>query len=79
MPSKRIPDDQIRICTTVDRGTHKTLRMLAGRRTIIEGHNVSLAEYVRRLLRNAPIYDKSALDDTELNNRLSALATTQTQ
>ena len=74
MPRHKIPDDHKRIYTSVAPQTHKTLLVLAGKRSIIEGRKVSIAEYSRRVLANAVKYDKSALDDTELDNRLSELA-----
>jgi hypothetical protein len=53
--------------------------VLAGRRSIIEGRKVSVAEYGRRILANAVKYDKSALDVTELENRLSVNAAARLQ
>jgi hypothetical protein len=79
MPRQKIPEDHKRICTTVDPKTHKTLLVLAGRRSIIEGRKVSVAEYSRRILANAVIYDKSALDDIELDNSLSVNAAARLQ
>jgi hypothetical protein len=77
MPNRKTLIDPIRVSTVVDRKTYGTLMILAGKRTIVEGRKVTLTEYVRRILDNAIIYDKSALDDTELDHVLASASSRQ--